>query len=113
MVDQKWIQSTAARVVARYASYAKHTNCPLEAWPGQPCELEAGHTPPCVAPSAFKGSRYRFDGMIPSSRPNQPPYHVTLAIDSDDATCTCVAYTRYNRNADCSHIKLIREAYRV
>ena len=115
-IDQNWIQSTAARVVARIASYAKPVLdvCGQPCWKdGPPCELAPGHPSAHTSTQPFTRPQFRFGGMIPSSRPNQPPYHVTLAIDSDDATCTCAAFTRWNRGGDCSHIKLIREAYRV
>lgn len=88
----------------------KTVRCRCLCWHDGPmCELDRGHGGPHVAPSVFQTVGLKFMGPVPSNRSNHPAYTVTVA-DDDRATCTCDAYTKYRRGADCSHITIVRDA---
>lgn len=117
--DPEWIRATIARVTAKYArpSATAVRKCGQPCWrDGPPCELHWGHPTYTahVAPSVATKPGVLFDGPVPSSRAARgaPPYRVIIPLEGE-ASCTCPANRTYYKHADCSHIRLVREAIRL
>lgn len=83
--------------------------CAKPCWEsGPPCTLAPAHPGSCVNVGPFtRPSGTLFDGSVPSSRRGQPAYHVV--VTSASSSCTCLGF-KYNRDRDCSHIRIIKEA---
>jgi hypothetical protein len=116
--DPNWINTTVARITAKYRPSAAQQStpasitsirCGIPCWPSGPaCELPRNqpHTVHVAPKAIVPQSNVVFNGSIPSSTDATKSYQVVLYTDGT-GHCTCRGYG-YRRT--CSHLNLVKEA---